>query len=822
MNLNIKLSFCLLLGVQILSAQSDNWTQLGMVKFPANPSVQTTGMGRVSHLAFHPTDSNKLYAVSASGGLWRSSNEGKTWSPLCDNMAYTACASVCVNHKNPKTLYLGTGDANYYGGGLGVYKSYDDGKTWQQSNTGMGNVLVVQMVMNPSDTNVIVASTINGLYKTINGGSTWVKKSSISDNYNDLVKKPKSSTGLYATSLTAFYYSDNFGETWTQTKISVTDTFSSIMIGVTNADSNLVYVTAWRNKSWGTKTFFGGVFKSKNAGRNWSLQSNKPQILGYSSDGTSNDGQGGYNLSITVDPVNAANVYLAAINLWKSADSGKTWRLQSHWAYGVHADKHHYQFSPFNNKKLFITHDGGIDYSKDTGKTWKTISDGLTASEFYKMGQSKLNREKLLGGLQDNGLNYYKDGIFYTIRGGDYGGEFLFDHLDSNYQYFQGGGNKYKLSNFSSSSINGVANGVYEMHQTDTNIMLMGANHLYISKNLRANPSVNVTWKKISDSLLHYGNVGTSVVARSKTGNNFIYWAKNNGVLYKVDQVSSSTPVFNIITTPGGYISQMSTYSKDSNVIYITIGSKLYKSENMGKTWLDLTRNLPALNIISLQIDDRTNDSSVYVANTFGVFYRNKGKKNWVNISKNLPVIAGITDMEVFNDGTSKSCMRVSTYGRGIWQSSLFPYQVFAPVADFAIAGSSSETCTKNYLLNDLSGGGSYTRVWNITPNSGYVYTNKTDSISRVAEVLFNKTGIYTITLTATNSYGSNSISKTLIVAEQAVAASCKNNTNLLGNYSIGISNFEFNGIKRSSAYSTYLNPNNEDYTCSDAAVVRL
>jgi photosystem II stability/assembly factor-like uncharacterized protein len=817
----LKIFIAFWLYASFALAQSDNWTQLGMVKFPQNPSVQTTGMGRVSHMAFHPSDSNILYAASASGGLWRSSNEGKTWSPLCDALPYVSCASVCVNHKNPKTLYLGTGDANYYGGGLGVYKSTDEGKTWKLATLGMGSTLVVQIVMHPNDTNILVATTKNGIYKSVNSGATWIKKSSITDNYNDLARKPKSKTGLYATSLSAFYYSDNFGDTWTQQKISATDTFTSLMIGVSNVDSNLVYVTAWRGKSWGNKTYFGGVYKSKNAGRNWKLQSNTPQILGYSGDGSSNDGQGGYNLTMTVDPTNAAHVYVGAINLWKSTDSAKTWRQQSHWAYGVHADKHHYIFSPFNSKKVFITHDGGIDRSGDTGKSWKTITDGLTASEFYKMGQSKLNREKLLGGLQDNGLNYYKDGIFYTIRGGDYGGEFLFDHLDSTYQYFQGGGNKYDLNNFGNYSINGQPNGIYELHNRDTNLMFMANNHLYLTVNCRANPSTDVKWTRISDSITHYGGTGSTAIARSKTNGNFLYWSKSNGVLYRVDQVNSKAPNFVSLTKPSGVISQISTYSKDSNVVYITIGSKIYKSENKGKSWSDITKNLPALNIVSMQIDDRTNDSSIYVANVFGVYFKNKTKSNWVLVSKNLPAIAGITDMEVFNDGTPQSCIRISTYGRGIWQSSLYPYQTATPVADFSIASTSSEACPKNFLINDLSGGSSYTRQWNIIPNTGYTFINQTDSTSRIAELAFTKPGIYTITLTVSNAFGTHSLSKTQIISELAVKPTCKTSTTLLGNYSIGIYNFEFAGINKSSAYSVYSNPNYEDFTCSDMAVVK-
>lgn len=818
-----KFLFLIFVSLVTISAraQNDNWTQLGMVKFPQNPSVQTTGMGRISHIAFHPTDSNIIYAASASGGLWRSINEGKTWTVLTDALPYTSCASVIVNHKNPKTLYLGTGDANYYGGGNGVYKSYDEGKTWTQMNFGMGNALVVQMYMHPKDTNIIIASTHLGIFKSVNGGGSWVKKSTVTDNYNDLAGKPNSNSGLYVTSKQSFYYSNDFGETWTQKKVSATDTFSSIMIGVSKADSNLVYVVTWRNKISTGKTYFGGVFKSKDGGQNWRLQSNTPQILGYSSDGTSNDGQGGYNLTITVDPKNASNVYVGAINLWKSSDSAKTWRQQSHWAYGVHADKHHYIFSPFNSKKLFIAHDGGLDRSNDTGRTWKTITDGLTASEFYRMGQSKINREKLLGGLQDNGLNYYKDGIFYTIRGGDYGGDFLFDHLDSNYQYFQGGGNKYNLGTFGSTGINGVANGVYDLHRTDSNTMFMGANALFISTNCRANPSSNVKWKQLSDSILHYGTTGTSALASSRTGNNFVYWAKNNGVLYRVDNIKGSSPIFTTLTKPSGVVRQVSTYAKDSNVVYITIGSKIYKSENKGKTWSDITKNLPAMNIVSMEIDDRTNDSSIYVANAFGVFYKNKSKTSWVTISKNLPAIASISDMEVYNDGTARSCIRISTYGRGIWQSALYPYQTQSPVADFSIASTSSEVCPRQYLINDLSSGGVYSRLWNVSPATGYAFTNKTDSSSRIAELTFSKGGIYTITLTVTNGFGSNTTSKSLVITDPLTKVKCNTSTNLLGNYTIGVTNFEFNGIKRSSPYSVYVNPNYEDYSCSDIAVVK-
>ncbi|MBP7511280.1 MAG: hypothetical protein KA981_05085, partial [Bacteroidia bacterium] len=162
-----------------------SFSQHGPVKFPSNPSVQTTGMGRVSQLVYHPTDSNILYAVSASGGLFKSSNEGYTWKPLTDFLPQMTCASLLVNPLNPNTLYLGTGDANYNSTGRGVYKSTDGGKNWALFNTGMGNKLVSRMAFQPNDTSVIIAACSDGMYKSTNSAQTWVKKSTVTTSYRD-------------------------------------------------------------------------------------------------------------------------------------------------------------------------------------------------------------------------------------------------------------------------------------------------------------------------------------------------------------------------------------------------------------------------------------------------------------------------------------------------------------------------------------------------------------------------------------------------------------------------------------------------------------
>ena len=117
------------------------WTNLGPVEFPTNVSGQVNGMGRVCQIKFHPTLPNKIYAVSASGGLYISLDTGKNWTvtPGTEHMPGNACASVCIDYTNDNILYLSTGDPNYYGDDFGIWKSTDGGATFSPSNTNIGN-----------------------------------------------------------------------------------------------------------------------------------------------------------------------------------------------------------------------------------------------------------------------------------------------------------------------------------------------------------------------------------------------------------------------------------------------------------------------------------------------------------------------------------------------------------------------------------------------------------------------------------------------------------------------------------------------------------
>lgn len=815
----VILALISLFSASVFAQNLANFTQVGPVKFPENPSVQTTGMGRVSRLIYHPKDSNVLFAVTSSGGVFKTANEGASWKPISDYLPQTYCASLAINPQNPEVMYLGTGDANYdvnyFRGGLGVWKTLNGGKTWFQSSNGLGNKLVSTVLMTPGDSSTLIAACADGIYKSKNAGALWFKMTTVNISYRDLKYQPNSNTILYAASNTHFYRSYDNGDTWTQSKVSNSITSAGIQIAVCPKDTSKVFCVVWKT---GASSPFGGVYKSTNNGITFTLQCDTPNILGYSADGTSMDGQGAYNLAITVDPTDENIIYVAGINIWKSTNQGKTFSLKSHWAYGVHADKHGIIFSPFNPNKLFVYHDGGIDRSTDGGTTWTTIEDGLSASEFYQMGTSGLYNDFIIGGLQDNGMDVAKDKKFATVRGGDWGGDFAFDAFDRKILY-ENGGLKRNIITHATGNINGKG-GIYTVHPNDSNVMFEATKNIYRTNNLRALPSDSVAWLQISN---FSGTTKQSDMAYSKSSKGTFYAAFTPQSLYISNNINAPVPSFTKITTfpfkSGEEIKQLQTCDYDSTIIYaVTNQSRLLKSADKGANWTSINYNLPSITIIKFLLDQKAGDSSMYVCNALGVFYRNKYMNKWISFSQGLPSICSITDMEIMSDGTSNGRLHVSTWGRGIWQTDLYQSNTVAPVADFTINSSSAQTCVNTVILNDNSLFSPSTRKWQISPSTGWKYLNGTDSTSSRAEIEFTTSGTYFVSLYVSNSAGSNIKTLNYNYSPLSVASNCATTTTTLGGYTIGIYEFELNEILNASSTG---NSSYEDFSCKSSTILK-
>ncbi|NVO20035.1 MAG: hypothetical protein HXX13_10065 [Bacteroidetes bacterium] len=727
------------------TSTSGNWALQGPIAYPVNNTGQPTGMGRINAIAFHPTDANTIYIGAPSGGFWKTTDAGTTWTNLASNLPKLGVSSILVNPVNPNIIYIGTGDRDAGDApGIGVFKSIDGGTSWNQLSNTMGNVVVGAMVMHPSDPNTIIAATSAGIYKTTDGGSTWVLKSSNTSNYKDIKFNSGDPTVVYATEGGRFYRSSNTGESWTQISAAngVPSAGSRMVIGITPANSSYVYLVQIKS----TDNTFGGILRSTDNGQNFTIQSSSPNIFDYSCDGSGTSTQSTYDLCVTVDPNNANIVYVGSINNWKSSNGGVTWTITSHWvgnSYGtscaasVHADQHCYGWSPLNGK-LYVGCDGGIYWTSNGGTNWTQISGGLSISQVYKLGQSATNPNYTLVGFQDNGsAATLNSSSFYTTRGGD-GTECLIDYSNTNYcynTYVQGaisrssGGPTGSYSNIASTGTNGISideSGSwvtpYMLHRTNPSIMFAGYENVFRCDNVKATPSSSVSWTAISS-----GETSVCKVLEQSAADVNVLYVVRSGAMKRSDNATAAAAsvTWTSCALPGGSTpTDVKAHPTDANIVYATAGYKIYKSIDKGASWTDISGNLPSLFINCLVYDKNTNEG-IYIGNQTGVWFKNSAMPYWVLFSNGLPPV-DVREMEIYYDATpANSKIKAATYGRGLWQSDLINVNVIDPsnlIASSAGPTQINLTWTKNVNDDNVMVAVSASPVFG-SPMDGTIYT---------------------------------------------------------------------------------------------------
>lgn len=698
--LKYTLRLCVFLCISGFSSfaqnTNGNWQIVGPIAFPTNTSGQINGIGRVSQIKFHATNALKMYAVSASGGLWITGDGGNNWNKTGTDAlpVTTATASVCIDYTNDNILYLGTGDGNYEGSpSYGIWKSLDGGVNWAQSSNGIGITRVAyDILMSPVDHNVLIASSDDGIWKSTDGGANWIVKKA-GGRFESMAYMPGSSTIMYAVGdeATGFWRSSDGGDTWVF-NATVVAKGNGGRVAVTEADSNVVYVGFTGSNS---NTAGGEIYKSTDGGLTFTMKKGDvaPNLVGYD---PTTSGQGNYNFDIGTDRLNANILYLVAHCIWKSVDSGVTWLKLTDWPFKCHSDMHDILTSPYDNTKLFCANDGGIFLSTDGGNEWTPKSDGISATEIYHMANSKLSRNITSIGTQDNGELYGDGSIWYTNRGGDETSTFAFDYVRPITAYHISDARRYDLlpSNPSGASIglSGPTNvDRYAFSKLNTNL-------LFASTGGSINRSTNIqstspTWKSLKNF------TGTiKALAISPLSDNEVLLVTNDQKVYRSTNALASKPTFTLVSTAP---SSTATYANivmlksNPNIVYMSCGNRMYKSINKGTSWTNISGTLPLVSIVSLVQDEYKTDESVYIATAARVYYRNTSFSDWSGFAASLPVIAEISDLAIYNDGTSNSVLRVGTWGRGVWESPL--YNVTAPFT----LGSMSKNLLKDQLSDD-------------------------------------------------------------------------------------------------------------------------
>ena len=739
---------------------SGTWEIVGPVSLPNNGTGQLNGNGRINCITFHPTDPNTIFVGAPSGGFWKTTDGGITWTEHLNGLTRLGISSIVVDPTNTNTIYIGTGDRD--GGdapGYGVWRSTDGGNNWSARNSGMGNRTVYEIIMNPSDSDIMVASTSGGrIYRTTNGGASWTS-TFIGQNAKDIAYHPTNSNIVYASG-TLFHKSTNGGNTFSQITSGVPNSVQRMALAVSVDEPDWVYLLA------GNGSGLVGVYRSTNQATSFATRTTSPNILGYDTNGGSGS-QAWYDLVIAADPTDANTIYTGGVNLWKSTDGGTTMNCVSYWVGpsggidGVHADQHALEFSPHNNN-IYNGNDGGVYYSANNGTDWNDISSGLAIAQIYKIGVSQTTPELVINGYQDNGTGISRGENFTTEIGGD-GMECIIDPADDNYMYgalYYGDIRRSINNGISFSSITGAIseNGgwvtPYKLDPNNANRMFAGFYNIWRNDAVRT----GTVWTQIS-SFGGTSNIRDLAIAPSNS--DVIYVSRYDNSFRRSNNATSGSPSWTNLTgnlPAANEPADIEIDPNDPNHVFIAINNDIYESTDSGNSWTNISGTLPNLSLNTIVIDQTSPVDAMYVGMDVGIYYKDSNLSDWVSYSNGFPNLE-VTELEIQYGSDCKGKIYAATYGQGLWISDLKDPGNVAPIACFE--ASSTEGCIGNsFILTDNSDYSPTSWSWTISPNT-FSFINSTTSSSQNPEVIFNTAGTYTISLTVTNSYGSDTETKT-------------------------------------------------------------
>jgi len=747
-------------------SQVGNWISLGPSVIPSPGPAGYEGLGRINNIGYHPTDPNTFYIGAPSGGFWYTTDGGVNWATSTDTLPTLGVSAIVVDYSNPGTIFIGTGDRDAGDApGMGVYKSTDAGHTWAPSKTGMGNATIGNMLIHPTNPMVMLAAASSGVFRTIDGGATWTNQRS--GNFKDIKFKPGDPNTVYAVADYNFYRSTDNGLTFTQVTSGLPASAQRAVIAVSAASSSYVYVL-YSNGSSG----YLGLYRSTDSGLNFTTRSTTPNILDGSCDGSGSGGQGWYDLALAVNPTNAEMVFVGGVDCWKSTNGGTTWAICSHWYGGcsapaVHADCHMLSFSPVNGN-LYACNDGGLWASANAGTSWTYHTETMTIGQIYKLGVAQTAKNKVINGFQDNGTYTFTGSGWLATGGGD-GMECAIDYTNAAYTFYTiYYGDLYRRYNNASEvhiAGNGV-NGITESGAWVTPFVLSKSNHrsMFIGfKNIWRAPNVlpgaTVHFTKISDNLAGSNGTDMAVLEHSSADSNVLFAARSDSKLFRSDNCLDASPTWLNITSylPSPMTAtSIATHPTDPNIVYLTSGTKVYKSTTKGMSWTEITGNLPAVHVSTIAYYKNASEG-LYVGTDAGVYYKDSYTNGWISFSQGLPASARITELEIQydNDSVSQDNIKACSYGRGLWGSDMY----HAPVtADFT-ANQTVIPPSCPVTFTDLSAG--VPTYWSWTFNGA---SPGTSNLRNPSGILYSSPGTYPVKLKCWNEFSTDSITKTAYI----------------------------------------------------------
>ncbi len=648
-----------------------NWSPLGPTSWINSQSGYNPGIGRVNSVTVDPSNSSTIFVTAASGGAWKSIDNGQTWTTTTDHLTVLGASDIAVDPTNSNIIYLATGDRDGLDTyGIGVLVSKDGGQTWESSGLTFDiegeDYVVNKLAHHPTESGIVLAATKNGIYKTNDTGRTWYRSTDI--EAKDIKFQPNNPNVVYAC-FDEFLKSTDGGDTFVEITAGIPQA-GRMVVAVTPADSNYVYLLVAD-----IYNDFSSVLRSTTAGDTFEIMVTDDSInlLGYSNQGDDNSSQAWYDLAIAASPTNPDEIYTGGVNVWKSSNGGIDWTITSRWSYYgndsvyAHADIHSLDFY---GDELYCGSDGGV-FVKDTADVWRDLSATLNISQIYKMSNSQLDEKYLSIGTQDNGTNYYRNGTWHHVYGAD-GMQTIIDPYSTDVIYVSSQNGNFRKSTDGGENFDGIFSpgdyGDYgdwvtpfEMAGSNNQSLVIACSDIYRSSDGGSN------WATLTvgapDAL--------TVLKVAPSDDNYIYASYSRLIYRTTDGGIVWTPI--VLNEETGEITDIEIDYYDPEHIYATCagveeGLKVFESYDAGLTWSNLSKNLPNLPANTIAIDS-ANPSAMYVGMDVGIYYTDSLMDVWIPFEENLPNVK-VTDLQI---QYASQKLRAATYGRGVWESPMFP-----------------------------------------------------------------------------------------------------------------------------------------------------
>ena len=626
--------------------------------------------GRILDIEFDPTNPDIVYVASASGGLWKSVDNGLHYSTTTDMLPSISIGAVCVLPWNPSIVLIGTGEGEGTGQwGIGMLKSADAGQTW--GTTSMTYVVTnshgfMAIEANPI-THTILAASRNGIWRSTDDGDNWTL---IADGrWYDVKWKPGDPNRVYA--VKGANPLDNGVKVSTDDGLTFADAGTGqpdeVVVGkseiaVCASDPSVLYAH-FTNKS-NSSTI--GIYRSGDDGATWALQNGSLNIAGS---------QGWYNLSLIADPDNSNRIVSGGIRIYDSWDGGMNFSetgggppLGNDTA--VHSDHHVLAYEPGSPDVVWAGTDGGIWRSADDGQTWEARSAGLVTYQFYDIAVSQSDPIFMVGGTQDNGIpgktgptswfpsTLQADGMVCNIHPTNASivwGESQFgNHVKS----YNGGVNW----NGAMGGITGAGAWVAPIDldmNNPTRLFTATSAGIFRSTNggtfwVNVLTGVNPNWLHVSPVtsdvvwMLYYSVAKVSTDG-GDTWNSTAGWGYNPGLGTKI--LGHPTNPDAAFVTFGGY---QTGYWR---VLY---------TDDLGASWQDVSGDLLTVPTTAIAVDPDA-PNNWFVGTDTGVWHSVNGGVNWVPYETGLPSVA-VDDLEIQRSARK---LVAGTYGRGLWEINL-------------------------------------------------------------------------------------------------------------------------------------------------------